>query len=50
MVPIELIEKKIEMLKVEISLEKNLRNKELLEERIIALEELVLETINKDNK
>lgn len=50
MVPVDFIKEKINRIHVEIELEKNLRNKELLEERVLVLEELLSEVIKSENK
>lgn len=43
MIPVSAIKQKIDKIRLEVEQEKNLKNKELLEERILALEELLLE-------
>lgn len=45
MIPIYLVKNKIDRLRMEIQAEKNIKSKELLEERILVLEELLSETV-----
>ena len=42
------VKSKIDRLRMEIEIEKNIKNRELLEERILVLEELLSETICKN--
>ena len=48
MVAMSLIKEKISRIRTEIEREINLRNKELLEERILVLEELMLESVKRE--
>lgn len=48
MIPISLVKSKIERLKLESSKEINIKNRELLEERILVLEELLSEVTISD--
>lgn len=49
MIPVSLIRKKIERIQAEINGEMNLKNKELLEERVLVLEELLLDSVMEES-